>query len=302
MTAYKPWLQDMTEAQFRQWLAYTFEQSATGVAKTGVLSGLGVTPTTPAPSGSVVVGKGAAVCQPSSQAFPLVEPADETFDVFTANPMQFVNNPRNDIIVLDQVTGLVTNLVGEPNAIPSAGEQAVPATAVPLARLRHDANATTIPASAIDDLRVFTYFFGAASKPAAYLEKTTSGNVTTNTLVDLVWETRAASPGVTTTATTVTPGRAGYYVVEGYISWTSSSGGWRGVQVLVDGAAVARSDIPGAAAQSGGVAFEHNFSIPFRVPTATGVVKLQCAYDGASPAALQVLTGTRAALRFVADL
>jgi hypothetical protein len=158
MTAYKPWLVDMTEAQFRQWLAYQFEQASTGVAKTGVIAGLGVTATTPSPSGSVVVGKGAAICQPSSQAFPLIEPADETFDVFTANPMQFVNNPRNDVIVLDQVTGLVTNLVGTPNAVPSSGEQSVPATAVPLARLRHAANATTIPSTVIDDLRVFTSF------------------------------------------------------------------------------------------------------------------------------------------------
>jgi hypothetical protein len=162
----------MTEAQFRQWLAYTFEQSATGVAKTGVLSGLGVTPTTPSPSGSVVVGKGAAVCQPSSQAFPLVEPADETFDVFTANPMQFVNNPRNDIIVLDQVTGLVTNLVGTPNVTPSSGEQSVPATAVPLWRLRHAANATTIPATVMDDLRVPT---GMARQDAGWATLSTTG-------------------------------------------------------------------------------------------------------------------------------
>jgi hypothetical protein len=158
MTAYKPWLQDMTEAQLRQWLAYQFEQASTGVAKTGVVAGLGVTATTPSPSGSVVVGKGAAICQPSSQAFPLIEPADETFDVFTANPMQFVNNPRNDVIVLDQVTGLVTNLVGTPNAVPSSGEQSVPATAVPLARLRHAANATTIPSTVIDKLSVTVRF------------------------------------------------------------------------------------------------------------------------------------------------
>jgi hypothetical protein len=160
MTAFKPYITGENESQLRQWLAYQFEQSSTGVAKTGVLAGLGCTPTSPSPSGSVVIGKGAAVCQPSSQAFPLVEPADETFDVFTANPMQYVNNPRNDVIVLDQVTGLVTNLVGTPNAVPSSGEQSVPATAVPLWRLRHAANATTIPASVMDDLRVPTHVGG----------------------------------------------------------------------------------------------------------------------------------------------
>jgi hypothetical protein len=176
MTAYKPWLVDMTEAQFRQWLAYQFQQSSTGVATTGVLAGLGVTATTPSASGSVVVGKGAAMCQPSSQAFPLVEPADETFDVFTANPMQFVNNPRNDVIVLDQVTGLVTNLVGTPNAVPSSGEQSVPVTAVPLARLRHTANATSIPAANIDDLRVYVGLFqGSWQSYTPVLKNSTTG-------------------------------------------------------------------------------------------------------------------------------
>jgi hypothetical protein len=179
MTAFKPYVTGEGESQLRQWLAYTFEQSSTGVAKTGVLAGLGCTPTSPSPSGSVVIGKGAAICQPSSQAFPLVEPADETFDVFTDNPMQFVTNPRNDVIVLDQVTGLVTNLVGEPNAIPSSGEQSVPATAVPLWRLRHAANATTIPASVMDDLRVSVSFAGAPGPwvdftPTLYHQTTTT--------------------------------------------------------------------------------------------------------------------------------
>jgi hypothetical protein len=49
--------------------------------------------------------------------------------------------------------------VGTPNAVPT--DPSVPATAVPLARLRHAASATTVPASKIDDLREYTSLFGA---------------------------------------------------------------------------------------------------------------------------------------------
>lgn len=145
-----------TETQFRQFVAYLFSQVSVGKAATGVLAGLGVTATTPSASGSVVVGAGAGVCQPTTAGgvFPLVEPSDETVDVFTANPMQFVANPRNDIVVFDQVTGLVAVLTGTPGAIPT--DPTVPSTAIPLARLRHLANVTTIPSGQIDQLGTAT--------------------------------------------------------------------------------------------------------------------------------------------------
>lgn len=156
---FKPLVTGEQEQQHRQWWPYLFEQVGIGKAKTGVLAGLGVTATTPAASGSVVVGAGAGLCQPTTAGglFPLVAPANETVDVFTANPMQFVNNPRNDIVGIDQTTGLVTVITGASNAIPD--DPAIPTTVLPLARLRHGANATTIPkagdpASGIDDLRV----------------------------------------------------------------------------------------------------------------------------------------------------
>ena len=175
MAAFKPWAAGMSEAQLRQWLAYLFEQTSIGKAKTGVVAGLAVSATSPSASGSVVVGAGAGVVQPSTGggAFPLVEPSDETVDVFTANPMQFVNNPRNDVVVLDQTTGLVQVLTGAPNAVPS--DPAIPATALPLARLRHAANATTIPAGNIDDLRTYV---GPFANSTPWIDLPKPGGVT----------------------------------------------------------------------------------------------------------------------------
>lgn len=156
---FKSWTTAETEPQFRQLMAYLFKQDSIGKASTGVLAGYGVAATSPSPSGSVVVGAGAAICQPTTSGgvFPLLQPADETVDVFTTNPMQFVNNPRNDIVIADQVTGATKVLIGTPNVTPSLGEPSVPSTAVPLARLRHLANATTIPGAQMDDLRDDTY-------------------------------------------------------------------------------------------------------------------------------------------------
>lgn len=144
-----------TEAQFRQHHAYLYEQESTGKAKTGVLAGCEVTATTPSASGSVQVAIGEGICQPTTNGGVYPIPVTTgNLDIFTANPMQFVANPRNDIVILDQTDGQVKALIGTPNATPSLGEQTVPTTAVPLARLRHLAGATTIPSTAIDDLKV----------------------------------------------------------------------------------------------------------------------------------------------------
>lgn len=165
--SFKPLVTGEDEQEHRQWLAYQFEQVSIGKAKTGVLEGMAVAATAPAASGSVVVAAGAGVCQPTTAGgvFPLVVPANETLDVFTSDPMQFVNNPRHDIVVVDQVTGLVDVLVGVSNAIPD--DPAIPTTVLPLARLRHDANATTIPNTAIDDLRVPVAQAGGARRIVA---------------------------------------------------------------------------------------------------------------------------------------
>lgn len=140
------------EAEFRQLWSYLLEQSSTGKAKTGVLAGCAVAATTPSATGSVVIGVGLANVQPTTGggAFPELVTAAETVDVFTANPMQFETNPRNDIIGITQ-DGAATVLVGTPNAIPT--DPTVPSTVVPLWRLRHAAGATTITPQAADDLR-----------------------------------------------------------------------------------------------------------------------------------------------------
>lgn len=142
-----------TEAQQLQAQSFLFKQDTVGKASTGVLSGLAVSQTTTA-SGSVEVGAGAAIAQASTLAGtgPLGDVSATTLDVFTSNPMGGV--PRNDIVVIDRATMSIRVVVGTPNAVPT--DPTVPSTAVPLARLRHGASATTIPSSKIDDLRVFT--------------------------------------------------------------------------------------------------------------------------------------------------
>lgn len=142
------------EAQDKLAEAYLFEQASEGVVKTGVLSGLAVTQTTSA-SAAIKVGAGAGIVQTSRLlgADRLVSDTDETIDVLTADPIGALK--RNDLVVFDQAllpAGIMV-LVGDPGAIPADPD--VPATAVPLARLRHDpaVSTTTIPASQIDDLR-----------------------------------------------------------------------------------------------------------------------------------------------------
>lgn len=154
-----------TEAQQKKALAYLFKQDSTGLATDGVLAGLAVTQTATA-SGSVLVSAGSGVVQDTvgNGASQPVSDTQETVDVFTANPMG--GTPRNDIIVFDAATitagsGGVRVIIGTPNAVPT--DPTVPATAIPLARLRHAASATTIPAAKIDDLRVFTSLLGGPS-------------------------------------------------------------------------------------------------------------------------------------------
>lgn len=149
------------ETQLRQWFAYLVKQDSVGIASDGTLTGLGVAQTATA-SASVVVGKGAGVVQDTglAGAVPLVLDSDLTLDVLTANPVGGL--PRNDLVVFDSATvtagaGGVRVIVGTPNASPT--DPTLPATAVPLARLRHAASATTVPTAKIDDLRVTTSLF-----------------------------------------------------------------------------------------------------------------------------------------------
>lgn len=151
------------EAQQMLAMSFLLAQDSPGLATDGVLSGLSVAQTTTA-SAAVSVAKGAGVAQSSVLlgAQMMVLDTDLTsFDVLTANPLGAL--PRNDLIVFDAatisgspgaMTGGIRVVVGTPNASPT--DPAVPATAVALARLRHAASATTIPAAKIDDLRVFT--------------------------------------------------------------------------------------------------------------------------------------------------
>jgi len=143
-----------SEVQDMQAEAYLYASSGTtGIAATGVIEGLVVAQTGTA-SGSVLIAAGACVNQASlgQGASRLINPSQKTLDIFTANPVGGL--PRNDIVVFDSVTKLITVIVGTPNATPT--DPTVAATEVALWRLRHDASATTIFTAHMDDLRVFT--------------------------------------------------------------------------------------------------------------------------------------------------
>ena len=204
MPAWKSLVSSETEAQFRQLWSYFYEQSSTGKANTGVVAGLGVTATTPSASGSVTVSAGLGVCQPTTGGgvFPLPNTTG-ALDVFTTDPMQFVGNPRNDIVVIDTADGAVKTLVGTPNATPALGEQTIPTTVLPLARLRHAANATTIPSSAIDDLRIPVAPLGAATEGFIVRGVPMAGASASRAGKRMHWDRRE---GVTTSST-------GYYTV-----------------------------------------------------------------------------------------
>lgn len=140
------------EAQQKMALAWMLKQEAAGKAQDGVLAGLLVTQTGSA-SAAVLIASGGAIAQDAvlSGASLLVNDSSKTLDILTTNPMGAT--PRNDIVVFDAATITIHNVVGTPNANPQ--DPTIPASATPLARLRHQANATTVPSSAIDDMRSF---------------------------------------------------------------------------------------------------------------------------------------------------
>lgn len=146
-----------SEAQQKQATAYLFPQSAPGVAITGILVGLGVLQNTTA-DGNVLIAGGSGVVQSgvSPGVSLLVNDTTKTLNVLGPNPVGGL--PRNDIVVFNSVTATIAVIVGTPNATPS--DPTVPATALPLARLRHAASATTIPTAKIDALRKFTGLVG----------------------------------------------------------------------------------------------------------------------------------------------
>lgn len=155
MSEFKGFAAGSTEAQVLQTLAYMFKPApgagSPGFAQSGVIAGLAVSQTATA-SGSVVVGAGMGVVQASvtAGASPLVSNADKTVDVFTGSPMGAL--PRYDLVVFDSATAAIVVLPGTPNASPT--DPSFAPWQLPLARIRNAANATTIPTSAIDDLRV----------------------------------------------------------------------------------------------------------------------------------------------------
>jgi hypothetical protein len=158
-----------TEAQDKLATAYLLRQVSQGKAKTGVLSGLAVSQTTTA-STDVLVDAGAAVVQSAvlDGASVLVNDTQKTLPILTgANVMGAV--PRNDIVVFDALTAAVTFIKGTPNAVPT--DPTVPTNSIALARLRHAASATTVPAAKIDDLRVYTGL-GVGTVPACQIRAT----------------------------------------------------------------------------------------------------------------------------------
>ena len=176
------------EASQRKSLAFMLSQVSTGKAATGVLVGLAVAQTTTASTG-VLVGSGAGVVQAATLdgASLLGNDTQITLDVLVANPVGGL--PRNDIVVFDQATlttvgsggsGGVRVIVGTPNASPT--DPTVPASAIPLARLRHPASATTVSSSVIDDLRSFTRVALPAGVPFATASG--GGNIGSSVAVD----------------------------------------------------------------------------------------------------------------------
>lgn len=156
MSTFKSAAAGETEAQFRQFLSYLFQQSTRGTSVTGVLGGAGLSVSqTATPSSSVQVISGAALQQSSltTGVTPLISNATVTVDVLGPSPMGAL--PRNDLIVFDTVTASIVAVIGTPNASPT--DPTPPNPSVPLARLRNPASATTVVNANIDDIRVFTY-------------------------------------------------------------------------------------------------------------------------------------------------
>ena len=205
----------VSETQLRQLFSYLFAQDSVGLTTDGVLTGLGVLQTTTA-SASVVVGRGAGVVQDTvvNGVVPLVNDTDLTLDVLTANPVGGL--PRNDMVIFDAGTGTIRLLTGVPNASPT--DPTVPATAIPLARLRHAASATTVPTSKIDNVRVFTRLFGLplnipkAVATGSVTIAPAGPNVPTNTTVSFPAGRFTATPVVTVSIGTGITGTVSCFV------------------------------------------------------------------------------------------
>jgi hypothetical protein len=215
-----------TEAQQKEALAYLLAQSAPGKAATGVLSGLVVSQTATA-SGSVLVAAGGAVAQAAvlDGASVLVNDSTATLDVFTANPMGSL--PRNDVVVFDAATLSVRVVVGTPNATPT--DPTVPTSAVKLARLRNAANATTIPTSAIDDLRTYTALMQsqapAAVNPFVDYSRGTGGSVPVSAWTRLAYTiTNSSEGGIVYSAGDFTVPTAGLYECRAQNMFVGSAG------------------------------------------------------------------------------
>lgn len=150
-----------TEAQDRLATSFLLAQVSTGLAATGVFTGLAVAQTGTA-SAAVLVSAGAGVSQDTvgNGAAVMVNDTQKTLDILTGNPMG--GTPRNDIVVFDSATTSIRAIIGTPNASPT--DPTVPTTAIPLARVRNVASATTIDTAHIDDLRSLTSLFPDLTK------------------------------------------------------------------------------------------------------------------------------------------
>jgi hypothetical protein len=196
-----------TEAQQKKAMAFLLSQASAGLAATGVLTGLGVTQTGTA-SADVLVAAGSGVSQDTvgNGASVLVNDTQKTLDILTANPMGAT--PRNDIVVFDSATTSISNIVGTPNAVPT--DPTVPSTAIPLARLRHAASATTVPTAKIDSLITKTSLFGGANESNVIRGVPFAGASTTKAAKKIHWgtysgTTNASSELVITHACGFTP-------------------------------------------------------------------------------------------------
>jgi hypothetical protein len=157
MTEFQYLNQGNSEAQDRLATSFLLQQTPTpGLATTGVFAGLAVAQTATA-STAVTISSGAGNSQDTvgnGAAF-LINDTVKTLDILTANPVG--GTPRNDIVVFDSATTSIRALIGIPNASPT--DPTIPATAIPLARIRNAGGATSIPSTAIDDLRTYTNLF-----------------------------------------------------------------------------------------------------------------------------------------------
>lgn len=228
-----------TQAQQDEALAYLLAQSTTGKAATGVLSGLGVSQTTTA-SGSVLVAAGAGVVQAATLdgAGLLVNDSQVTLDVFTANPMSSL--PRNDIVVFDRATTSVRVIIGTASSTPA--DPTVPTSCIPLARLRNAGSATTIPTSAIDDLRTFTTLAFSPTLARAKMVTTADQTLSDSTATNVDFSSASVSydtAGMADRANSrIKITKAGIYTFTSRVAFALNSTGYRAVVIKRNGTEV----------------------------------------------------------------